>query len=236
MKNLIYKYEIPNYKAVNKKLLDFFDTLPDRIGEQEYNLGISKFDGHNHHSSPFLPPEWQYQDVLNDFSLDDIHIPEEEKVWSLLLKQMPHIEYKKIFLDAAETQLQAHAHFHIQPETTGLDYKFNIMHMWYHQMQQSDYISWDNHQWCQWSAVYFVEVPDQKYVTEFLNPETREIMQPEAKAGDMLIFPSWLLHRAPIMNTNQRKSIIAWNMDVVYVFPEEQIKNLKESHPENWSL
>jgi hypothetical protein len=108
--------------------------------------------------------------------------------------------------------------------------------MWYHQMQQSDYISWDNHQWCQWAAVYFVEVPDQKYVTEFLNPETREIMRPQAKAGDMLIFPSWLLHRAPIMNTNQRKSIIAWNMDIVYVFPEEQIKNLKESHPENWSL
>ena len=183
-----------------------------------------------------MPPEWKYQDVLNNVSLDDVHIPEEEKVWSLLLKQMPHIEYKKIFLDAAETQLQEFANFHIQPEITGLDYKFNIMHMWYHQMQQSDYISWDNHQWCQWSAVYFVEVPDQKYVTEFLNPETREIMQPQAKAGDMLIFPSWLLHRAPIMNTNQRKSIIAWNMDVVYVFPEEQIKNLKESHPENWSL
>ena len=67
MKNLIYKYTIDNHEELNKTLLDFFDTLPNKIGTQEYNLGISKFDGHNHYSSPFLPPEWQYQDVLNTF-------------------------------------------------------------------------------------------------------------------------------------------------------------------------
>ena len=60
------------------------------------------------------------------------------------------------------------------------------------------------------------------------------VIQPEAEAGDMLIFPSWMLHRAPKMLTNKRKSIIAWNMDVCYVFPKDQIDKLKETHPNNW--
>ncbi len=231
MNNLIYKYTIDNHEELNKSLLDFFDTLPTQIGNQDYNLGITKFDGHNHPSSPILPTGWQYQDPINDYTGGSGYIDE----WDMNVKGYPHIEYKKMFLDAVENKFHDHARFHIQPEITGLEYKFNIMHMWYHQMFQSDYISWDNHQWCQWSAVYFIEVPNQKYITEFLNPETQEIIQPKAKEGDMLIFPSWLLHRAPKMETNERKSIIAWNMDVCYVFPKNHIKNLKESHPNNWT-
>jgi hypothetical protein len=234
MKNLIYKYTIDNHEELNKTLLEFFDTLPNKIGTQEYNLGISKFDGHNHYSSPFLPPEWQYQDVLNTF--DESGQELERMPWFKILEQAPWCDYKRIFLDAAENKFREHANFHIQPEITGLDYKFNIMHMWYHQMRTADYIGWDNHQWCQWSAVYFVEVSDQKYITEFLDPETQEVMRPEAKAGDMLIFPSWLLHRAPIIVEDTRKTILAWNMDVCYVFPDDQIKKLKETHPGNWKL
>jgi hypothetical protein len=229
MNNLIYKYRIDNHKELNEELLAFFDTLPNRVGEQDYNLGISKFDGHNHISSPLLPEEWQYIDTLNG----GMHIIDK---FEELVTLFPNINYKEIFLNAARSKLHEHAKFHIQPEITGLSYAFNIMHMWYHQMSKSDYISWDNHQFCQWSAVYFIEVPDQKYITEFLNPETQEIMQPQAEAGDMLIFPSWLLHRAPKMLTDKRKSIIAWNMDITYVFPEEQLNNLKVTHPENWKL
>ena len=240
MKNLIYKYEINNYEEVNKNLLDFFDTLPTKIGTQEYNLCISKFDGHNHYTSPFLPPEWQYQDLTNDYldlTLSNNTKPELEPTpWKVYEEQEPHVAYKKIFLDSAENKFREHAKFHIQPEITGLEYRFNIMHMWYHQMKKSDFISWDNHQYCQWSGVYFIEIPDTKYITEFLDPETQQIIKPDAKAGDMLIFPSWLLHRAPIIEDDVRKSIIAWNMDICYVFPDKHIKKLKETHPENWKL
>ena len=68
MNNLIYKYTIDNHEELNKSLLDFFDTLPTQIGNQDYNLGITKFDGHNHPSSPILPSEWQYQDSINDWN------------------------------------------------------------------------------------------------------------------------------------------------------------------------
>lgn len=238
MKNLIYKYRIDNHKKLNKTLLNFFDTLPAKVGDQDYNLGITKFDGHNHFTSPFLPPEWQYQDPLNAWNDNDAAPVEvfEQTPWFVFEEQQPHVAYKKIFLDAAKDKLHEFAKLHIQPDITGLSYKHNIMHMWYHQMQRSDYINWDNHQYCQWSAVYFIEIPDKKYITEFLDPHTQKVIQPDASVGDMIIFPSWLLHRAPKMLTDQRKSIIAWNMDVSYVFPDDQIKNLKETHPGNWAL
>ena len=232
MRNLIYQYKIDNHKQLNKKLLDFFDILPDKIGDQEYNLGISKFDGHNHISSPLVPKEWQYQDPLNSWC--EFNQEFSDVIWDKLLEQNSNIGYKKIFLDAAMNKLHEHAEFHIQPEITELNYAFNIMHMWFHQMSNADYIDWDNHQYCQWSAVYFVEVPGQEYVTEFLNPEDCMVIQPKAEAGDMLIFPSWMLHRAPKMNTSKRKTVIAWNMDICYVFPEKQMKKLKQTHPTNW--
>ena len=139
MKNLIYKYRIDNHKELNKKLLDLFDTLPNKIGDQEYNLGISKFDGHNHISSPLIPKEWQYQDPMNtwgevpgSFTIPDQYLEH--------INEFPHIKYKEIFLNAAKNKFEEHAGFHIQPEITGLSYEFNIMHMWFHQMSESDYI------------------------------------------------------------------------------------------------
>jgi hypothetical protein len=95
-------------------------------------------------------------------------------------------------------------------------------------MYKSDYTHWENHQWCQWSGIYFVEIPDQRYITKF------KTIQPKAKAGDMLIFPSWLLHRAPKMETNERRTVISWNMDVGCILLDSQIKALKLTHPSNW--
>lgn len=239
MNNLIYKYRINNHKELNKNILDFLDTLPDKIGNQDYNGGISKFDGHNHISAPALASEWQYRDPMNDWNgvdPDYKELPQPTTSWETLINQYPHILYKKMFLDAAKDKLHEHARLHIQPGITGLNYALNIMHMWYHQMKKSDYDNWHNHQYCQWSAVYFIEMPEQKYVTEFLDPHTQKVIQPDVTAGDMIIFPSFLLHRVPKILTNTRKSIIAWNMDICSVFSDDQINNLKQTHSENWKL
>jgi len=234
MRNLIYTYTIDDHERLNEDLLAFFDTLPTKVGDQDYNLGISKFDGHNHHTAPFLPPQWQYQDSINDYN--NLTEGQKDRDWKAFEERYPHIAYKRMFLDAAAPKFHEHALTHIQPDITGLNYRHNIMHMWYHQMQKSDYIGWDNHQYCQWSGVYFIEVPDPKYITEFLDHHSLEVMQPAATyAGDMIIFPSWLLHRAPIMQTDQRKSIISWNMDVTYVFSDEYLNSLKQTHPQNWN-
>jgi len=189
MKNLIYKYRIDNHEELNKHLLELFLGIPIKLGSHSM---ITKGDSHSHESSSMIPKNWS-----------------QKEHWDI--KKWPHIEYKKLFLDAAKNKFKEHAKHHL-PD---LNYKFNIMNMWYHQYTEYeiDGISWHNH-WpgSQWSAVYFVEVPVNKF-TEFLNPETQETINVSAQDGDMVIFPSWMLHRAPKLETGN-KTIIAWNMDI----------------------
>ncbi|OUW43012.1 hypothetical protein CBD41_08090 [bacterium TMED181] len=194
MDNLIYKYRIDNHKELNEKLLDTLALVPEIIYPQ-----LTYKDDYNHDSNSIVPEEWKINQVD----------------WNEYIKTYPYIEYKEIFLDAIKCKLKEHAEFHIQPEITGLKYRHNIFHMWYHQMIKQDNVGWHNHQKCQWSGIYFVEVQEQKYITEFLNLETQEIIQPKAEVGDMLIFPSWMLHRAPKIYNN-RKTVIVWNMDIYY--------------------
>lgn len=40
-----------------------------------------------------------------------------------------------------------------------------------------------------------------------------EIAEFDIKEGDILTFPSFVIHRAPINTNTHRKTIISWNMD-----------------------
>jgi len=191
MKNLIYNYTVDNYKDLNKKLVNILDPIEITIGK-----GITYKDDYDHCSSPILPNEWQLQ----------------ESNWEKNVKKYPHIKYKKIFLDAVKNKLHDHAEF-VTKRPYGFHYQFNILHMWYHQMIPYDNkIIWHNHQKCQWSGIYFVEVPDNKY-TEFFDLHTQEIFQPNVKEGDIIIFPSWMYHKAPEI-TDKHRTVIVWNMDI----------------------
>lgn len=194
MKTLIYKYSIDNHEELNNNLLDFFSNFKTKIGF--HNL-ITLGESHVHGSSQALPDGW------ND-----------KNIWDT--EKWPHITYKKMFLDAAADKFHNHACMHIQPAISKLDYVFNITHMWYHQSGFNQGITWHNH-WpgCHWSGLYFVKVPDQKY-TQFFDPTTKQVIIPAVKDGDMIIFPSWMLHRAPILDKVNMglKTIISWNMDI----------------------
>ena len=191
MQTLIYKYTIDNHEELNKKILDHLSIYKTKIGTHSW---ITFGESHTHESSQALPDGW------NDKNIWDT------QKWS-------HIAYKKMFLDAAEDKLHEHARLHIRPDITELDYQFNISHMWYHQMEYPNCISWHNHYpGCHWSGLYFVKVPDQKY-TEFLDPITQKVIRPDVKEGDMVLFPSWMLHKAPMIDSGI-KTVIAWNMDI----------------------
>lgn len=232
MKTLIHKYKIDNHIEVNKSILNIFDMLPNNDGSKQYNLGVTKYDGHNHITSPFIPTEWQWMDPLNSWSI--LYQDESNEQWDKLVEKHNHLKYKKILLDAVKPALHEHAKSYIKEDITGIKYKHNIMHMWFHQMTDNDYTFWENHQYCQWSAIYFVEISDKKYVTEFLNPDNDEIIQPDVSEGDLVIFPSYVLHRAPKILNGKRKTTISWNMDIHSVYTDDQLNKLKQTHPNNW--
>jgi hypothetical protein len=100
-------------------------------------------------------------------------------------------------------------------ESLGYQY-CSLVSMWFQQ-----YVSGDTHGWhvhdSNFSCVYFLELPDNTRATELINPfcQSNRIL-PEVKEGDILMFPSFVLHRSPMIKQG-RKTSIAFNINVELV-------------------
>lgn len=94
---------------------------------------------------------------------------------------------------------------------------FKIDGVWFHQYENGDQFTWHFHPESNISFVYFVELPDPSFVTEFFLVETKKVYQPPLKTGDMLVFPSYMPHRSPKITSNDRKTIISGNLSLYNV-------------------
>ena len=88
-----------------------------------------------------------------------------------------------------------------------------IHNIWFQQYSKSDYHNWHNHDCTQMACVYFLELPNKNYATEFYDIEKEKIIKKNIKEGDLIIFPTFMIHRSPIIKDNSRKTVIAFNMD-----------------------
>jgi hypothetical protein len=89
-----------------------------------------------------------------------------------------------------------------------------ITNFWFQQYTNNDLHDWHYHGDSNISFIYYVELPDSKYSTEFFDIESREIFKPEVSEGDIIVFPSHIPHRSPRIESNTRKTIISWNMSL----------------------
>ena len=78
---------------------------------------------------------------------------------------------------------------------------------WFQQYLQASSFGWHQHNG-HWAVVYYVELPEMRESTEFLN-----YGQFDLKEGDIIFFPTFLIHRSPEIISNQQKTIIASNID-----------------------
>jgi uncharacterized RmlC-like cupin family protein len=93
-----------------------------------------------------------------------------------------------------------------------LGYKsFNINEIWFQQYEPSAKHGWHVHSG-NWTNVYFLEFPVGSPKTQMKNPLSNVITEFDVSEGDILTFPSFIVHRAPINFTPYRKTIISWNM------------------------
>ena len=102
---------------------------------------------------------------------------------------------------------------------------YGIMHQktstyWFQQYFQNTDFGWHTHSG-HWACVYYLELPEMTEATEFLNYE-----QFNVKEGDVIFFPTFLVHRSPIIKSNQRKTVIATN--VTYEVDREMIEQYGE--------
>ena len=64
---------------------------------------------------------------------------------------------------------------------------------------------------CQWTNVYYVDIPEGSPFLEVKDPITKKVSTIEVEEGDILSLPSFVIHRSPPMQNDVRKTIISFN-------------------------
>ena len=110
--------------------------------------------------------------------------------------------------------LQPHWFDHMTKASKELGYDyFRLKEIWFQQYATASQHGWHVHG-SNWTNVYYLELPANSPRTEFINPYTQATIQSfDVKEGDILTFPSFVIHRAPKNLSTDRKTIISWNMD-----------------------
>jgi mannose-6-phosphate isomerase-like protein (cupin superfamily) len=110
--------------------------------------------------------------------------------------------------------LQFYLNQHLKKWCKVYDYDtFTIHEIWFQQYAKEGKHSWHVHG-CNFTAVYFLDLPEGTPNTQWVDPETGQPSEFDVKEGDIIIFPSWTKHRAPTNESENMKTIISWNMDV----------------------
>ena len=93
--------------------------------------------------------------------------------------------------------------------------KMVLNDLWFQQYKTNDTHTWHTHDFCHFSSVYFLELPDVRFKTQVRKINSEELVEYTINEGDILTFPSFLYHRSPILESNERKTIIAFNTSFV---------------------
>jgi len=88
-----------------------------------------------------------------------------------------------------------------------------INHIWFQQYKINDSHGWHLHGE-NYTGVYYLEHPKGSPGTELIDQtDINKRIIVDANEGDVVIFPSFIIHRAPRVNTNIRKTIISFNIE-----------------------
>ena len=107
------------------------------------------------------------------------------------------------------------------------DIKFK--NLWFQQYNENGKHGWHVHG-DNYTGVYYVKLSDKSAKTELIDPfsQNKKIII-DAKEGDVVIFPSYVIHRAQIQKEKTNKIIISFNINFELIDPNlfKTIDNLK---------
>lgn len=88
---------------------------------------------------------------------------------------------------------------------------FIAREVWFQSYKKNDLHTWHIHS-CNYTGVYYLNY-DKNCKTELYDPIIKKKFSIDAKEGDMVFFPSFIIHRSPRKNNIKNKTIISWNID-----------------------
>jgi hypothetical protein len=101
-----------------------------------------------------------------------------------------------------------------------------IERLWFQQYVLGNTHGWHTHG-DNFTGVYYLELPNNAPKTQLVEPYSQsEILTPDVKEGQIILFPSYVIHRAPlVVNQNLRKTIISFNVNLENI-KEEVLRSL----------
>ena len=154
---------------------------------------IENFEFHNKKLLELI--EKTPKDKFMDISFTDWNISHDK-----------HRPYLKYFVDMIKPKIDKIAHF--------LDFKeVTLSNIWTQQYLNNDKHDWHHHAHCNFTNIYYVELPDLDYKTELYDPVNKSIINIDVKEGDLITFPAHIHHRSKKNLSNKRKTIISFNMN-----------------------
>jgi len=90
-------------------------------------------------------------------------------------------------------------------------FNYDLRDIWYQQYEKEDWHNWHTHS-NNYTGVYYVEY-DEDCKTELYDSINNKKFYINAKEGDLVFFPSFVIHRSPQKINKKRKTIISWNID-----------------------
>jgi len=92
---------------------------------------------------------------------------------------------------------------------------FKIHDYWFQQYKKGSEHGWHTHLNCSFTGVYYLDLPEDAPKLQIRNPDSlHEIETIDVKEGDVVIFPSLVLHRSAKNQSDEMKTIISFNMSV----------------------
>ena len=96
-------------------------------------------------------------------------------------------------------------------------FDFEVTNCWFQQYYKNDIHSWHLHGETNISLVYFIELNKKDRSTEFYDTKEKQTFQLDVKEGDIVVFPSFIPHRSPKIITDDRKTIISCNINLIHL-------------------
>ena len=100
----------------------------------------------------------------------------------------------------------------------------HLKEIWFQQYEEHNGHSWHTHGE-NFTGVYYVELSKQSPKTQIVNPfDGHTVYELDIEEGDIVVFPSFTLHRAPILNNNIKKTIISFNINLLNGIPDIDLR------------
>lgn len=93
---------------------------------------------------------------------------------------------------------------------------FTLHEIWFQQYATNSGHGWHTHS-SNFTNVYYLDLPNDSPNTKLVNPYTQQdIIEIDVKEGDVLVFPSFVIHKGPQNISTNKKTIISYNTNIVY--------------------